>query len=101
MNQDTRAQLNAITEKAVDTAIEKLFFFHQNTAFIETNYQQLIELVKVTTKILKQVKDCNIYVDQTKLETIKQLTEELILVTQPQEIFNTCNDPLINKSILH
>ena len=102
MNQDSRAQLHSIADKAVTTAIQKLFFFHQNTQLIKQNQSNVIEIIKVTVEILKEAQNSKIHIDPQKLATISKLSEELMFVIQPEEeLSNICHDPDINNAILH
>lgn len=102
MNQDSRAQLHSIADKAITTAIQKLFFFHQNTHLIKQNQSNLIEIIKVTVEILKEAQNSKIHIDPKKLAIISKLSEELMFIIQPEEkLSNICHDPDINNAILH
>ncbi len=101
MNQDSRAQLHSIADKAITTAIQKLFFFHQNHQLIKLNQSNVIEIIKITVEILKEAKHSKIHIDSKKLTTIAKLSEDLMFIIQPEETSNICHDPDINNAILH
>ena len=93
-----------LVNDTLQISLEKLFFYHQNTALIPSNILQVIQLLKDTTEFLQLVNQNNIKPDSVKLMALNQICTDIskvVVAESNPKLFNLCSDQEINEAILH